>query len=65
MRKEIVNIVSAIIDKKSCTGCRKCVDICPMSAIKIEKEKAVVNNDCVECGVCIDECPNNSILIPG
>ena len=63
-RKEIGSFMAAKIDKKNCTGCGKCVEVCPVSAIKVEKEKAVVNNDCVECGACIGECPHGAISIP-
>ena len=51
------------IDKKNCSGCGKCVEVCPVSAIKIEKEKAVVNDDCVECGACVGDCPNGAISL--
>jgi len=56
--------MSAKVDVKKCTGCGTCVDICPAQAIKIEKEKAVINDDCVECGACINECPQGAISIP-
>ena len=63
-RKEIEDSMAAKIDKKNCSGCGKCVDACPVSAIKIEKEKAVVSDDCVECGACVGECPNGAISLP-
>jgi ferredoxin len=56
--------MAAKIDKKNCTGCGKCVEVCPVAAIKVEKEKAIVNNDCVECGACVGECPHGAISIP-
>lgn len=52
------------IDKNKCTGCKSCIEVCPVSAIKIENEKAVVSDECVECGVCIDECSNEAISLP-
>jgi len=51
------------IDKVKCNGCGKCVGICPVNAIKIEQEKALVNDECVECGVCVNECPNEAISL--
>jgi ferredoxin len=57
-------VMAAKVDKKKCTGCGICVDICPVQAIKIEKEKAVINDDCVECGACVNECPNGALSIP-
>jgi len=51
------------VDKKKCNGCGTCQDICPVGAIKIEDNKAVISDDCVECGVCEDQCPNKAISI--
>jgi ferredoxin len=56
--------MSVKVDVKKCTGCGTCVDICPVQAIKIKKEKAVINDDCVECGACVNECPQGAISLP-
>ena len=56
--------MAAKIDKKTCSGCGECVEVCPVSAIKIEKEKAVVNDDCVECGACVGDCSTGAISLP-
>jgi ferredoxin len=56
--------MAAKVDVKKCTDCGTCVDICPAQAIKIEKEKAVINDACVECGVCVNECPQGAISLP-
>lgn len=40
-----------------CNGCGKCVEICPIKAIKLENSKAVVDvYACNGCGACIPEC---------
>ena len=57
--------MAAKVDAKKCTGCGTCVEICPVQAIRIEKEKAVIEDDCVECGACMYECPNGALSIPG
>lgn len=49
------------IASDKCTGCAVCVDVCPVNAIKIEKQKAVVTDGCIECGACISQCPNDAI----
>ena len=66
----IVNLViflevqmAAKVDKEKCTGCGICVDACPLEAIKIENDKAVISDDCSECGVCETECPNDAISL--
>lgn len=52
------------IDKDKCTGCKNCVEVCPVEAIKIENEKAVVSDECTECGACVGECPSEAISLP-
>ena len=56
--------MAAKIDKKNCNGCGKCVEVCPVNAIKIEKDKAVVSDECIECGACVGDCPNGAISLP-
>ena len=41
------------VDVEKCTGCRVCVEKCPVSAIVMEDEKAEINMDqCIHCGTC-------------
>ncbi|MFX1314497.1 MAG: DUF362 domain-containing protein [Promethearchaeota archaeon] len=52
------------IEAEKCNGCGKCVIICPVQAIKLIDNKAVINKDkCVECAVCnfYAECPVQAI----
>ena len=51
------------INKAKCTGCGDCVDVCPVEALSIENDKAVVNDECIDCGVCIDECPSGALSL--
>jgi hypothetical protein len=54
-----------IIDEKECTGCRKCVEVCPPRAVVIEDKKARIEEEfCEECGFCAAECPAHAITIP-
>ena len=54
----------AEVKKDDCTGCGACVDACPVDAIKLEDNIAVVDADeCTECGVCEDECPTEAITV--
>ena len=52
------------VNKEKCTGCSACVEVCPVNAIKIESEKAVIAEECVECSACVNECPNEAITLP-
>ncbi|MCD8480353.1 MAG: 4Fe-4S binding protein [Candidatus Cloacimonetes bacterium] len=50
------------IDKDTCIGCGACVDVCPVSALKMEADKAVVDEGtCIDCGACIATCPVQAI----
>ena len=54
----------AKINIDECTGCGICVDECPVSAIELVDEKAIVDeNECNDCGTCVDECPNEAIVM--
>ncbi len=50
------------VDKDTCTGCAACVEACPVEAIKIEDNIAVVDADtCIDCAACNDACPTEAI----
>lgn len=49
------------IERKTCTGCRKCVKICPVSAITCAPgAKAEILPYCNLCGQCLGTCPGRS-----
>lgn len=51
------------IEKKDCTGCKMCADICPVQAIEYNVDNEgfwypTVNYDkCIKCGKCVKVCP--------
>ena len=50
------------VDPETCVGCETCVPVCPVEAISMVDEKAVIDQDkCTECGTCIEECPVEAI----
>lgn len=54
------------IDQNLCTGCRRCVDICPTHALDQTGEKAYLRYPdlCTYCTACEDVCPVNAIALP-
>ncbi len=50
------------IDKKKCTLCKKCIDLCRFNAIvSIGKSVLTFPELCHSCGGCIEICPENAI----
>lgn len=52
-----------IIDKRKCTGCGACANICPKKCIELEEDECgfeyphVFRAACVNCGLCENVCP--------
>jgi ferredoxin len=54
-----------VIDKQTCSGCGRCIEICPPQAISlIEKTACIEAELCEECGFCVAECKLDAISIP-
>jgi Na+-translocating ferredoxin:NAD+ oxidoreductase RNF subunit RnfB len=61
------------IDESTCSGCGKCVDVCPVEAMSIvsandphqsKKRKARLNEEiCLGCGLCVRTCSSRSITL--
>jgi ferredoxin len=50
------------IDPQLCTGCGKCVQVCPTRAMSLSHRKARIDSDrCVMCLQCMSVCPTNAI----
>lgn len=52
------------IDKQKCTNSiqnhlcsQECVIVCPVEAIEIVNDVAIVNDKCIGCGACMNICP--------
>ena len=49
------------VDKEKCRGCKKCLEACAQSAIKVKKKASIDHDLCVGCGKCIGMCPFSAI----
>jgi heterodisulfide reductase subunit A len=61
----------AEIQPSLCTGCGNCVQVCPRSAIRLEKRDGILSLSevdklrCTGCGNCVVVCPVKAIQMPG
>lgn len=47
--------------KANCRNCYKCVRACPVKAVKVKDEQAIiVESMCIGCGQCLRVCPKNA-----
>jgi len=54
----------AVVDENTCTGCARCMDICPMEAISMPQGFAMISPEtCIGCGLCVTTCPSGSISL--
>ncbi|MBN2716908.1 MAG: nitroreductase family protein [Deltaproteobacteria bacterium] len=56
--------IKTTIDTNKCTGCGKCVAVCPYDAIEIIDKKAIVTGPkSMHCGQCVAVCPENAVKV--
>lgn len=46
---------------ENCTGCKKCIKVCPQNCIKEGKPFTILQNNCLHCGACFEACSNNAV----
>lgn len=50
----------------SCTGCGKCLTVCPQSCISINGGQSVIHDEnCLHCGNCFEICPAGAVTKRG
>jgi Pyruvate/2-oxoacid:ferredoxin oxidoreductase delta subunit len=51
-----------VVDQDVCTGCQKCIPVCPEQAIEMRNEKAfILAVKCTNCRLCVPICPVSAI----
>lgn len=55
-----------VLDDTRCTGCGRCVAVCPMGCLAVCEAVVWLPRplDCVRCGACEMVCPTTAIRVP-
>jgi len=57
------NLITLQVDAKTCVGCTRCTEVCPVHAITGERKSPhqINVNLCTRCGACRQICPSDAI----
>lgn len=63
--KYLSNVTSLNFLPENCTGCGKCIEVCPRGVFrKNEKKVYITDRDkCMECGACFNNCEFDALTI--
>ena len=63
--KYLKNVTTLKLNPEKCSGCAKCLDVCPHGVLNLENEKVKIvdKNLCMECGACAMNCPMSAIAV--
>jgi len=59
------NVATLKLKSDQCTGCGRCIEVCPHNVFLMEDKKSVIvdKDRCIECGACVKNCPFNAIEV--
>jgi NAD-dependent dihydropyrimidine dehydrogenase PreA subunit len=59
------NVATLKLDRETCIGCGRCVEVCPHRVFVVREQKAeiVAFDACMECGACAKNCPVAAIRV--
>ncbi len=63
--KYLADVTTLKYDSEKCSGCGRCVEVCPRSVFEIrDKRAAITDKDlCMECGACATNCEFGAIAV--
>ena len=63
--KYLANVTTLQFFSDKCTGCGRCVEVCPHGVFEIrDKRAALTDRDrCMECGACTRNCEFGAIMV--
>lgn len=62
------NVTTLKMTSEHCTGCGRCIEVCPHSVFVMKDKKSVIidKDACMECGACVKNCAFNALEVkPG
>ncbi|MBE3119018.1 MAG: ferredoxin family protein [Candidatus Atribacteria bacterium] len=59
------NVVTLDLSPEKCTGCGRCLEVCPHDVFFLGSGKAELRerNACMECGACARNCPVEAVTV--
>jgi len=63
--KYLKNVSTLTFDIDKCTGCGRCMEVCPHRVFDLINGKAMIidKDSCMECGACANNCAFNALEV--
>lgn len=63
--KYLSNVTTVALYSGKCTGCGRCVEVCPHGVFRMHDKKAAITDKdlCMECGACALNCEFGAINV--
>jgi NAD-dependent dihydropyrimidine dehydrogenase PreA subunit len=65
MLRYLSGVVTLVVDRELCTGCRLCTRVCPRAVLAMEGATVTIRqrDACIECGACAMNCEAEAISV--
>ena len=63
--KYLANVTTLAFAADKCTGCGRCVEVCPQGVFEMGDKRATITDRdlCMECGACAKNCDFGAIAV--
>jgi NAD-dependent dihydropyrimidine dehydrogenase PreA subunit len=61
----LANVTTLQYAQEKCTGCGRCVEVCPQRVFEMRDKRATITNrdQCMECGACALNCEFDALSV--